>query len=252
MSHRLLPALLLTLGLALPAQAEEAYQLSALSSLLAGAYDGISTVEEVLGHGDFGLGTFDRLDGEMVVLDGRVFRSIPGGPSNPVSGATLTPFAVVTAFHPQQVLDIPAGQSYAQLQATLDALPFSPSRILAVRVDGHFRSMHVRSEPPQTPPYRPLAEVLKEQQVVVAFDDTDGSLIGFRFPPTASSINVPGWHFHFISSDRKRGGHVFELTTGATRASVEEISELRILFPARAPAGAISDAASINAAEKLR
>jgi len=250
MSLRPLPAFLLTLALALPAQAEEVFQVSALSGLLAGAYDGTSTIDTVLGHGDFGLGTFDRLDGEMVVIDGQVFRAVPGGPANPVSGATLTPFAVVTAFHPQQVLDLAAGQSYAQLQATLDALPFSPSRILAVRVDGHFRSMEVRSEPPQTPPYRPLAEVLKAQQIGVTLEDTDGSLIGFRFPPTASSVNVPGWHFHFISADRTRGGHVFDLTTGTTRASVEELSELRILFPARAPAGAISDAASINAAEK--
>lgn len=245
-------ALLLTLVLALPARAEEVFQVSALSSLLAGAYDGTSTMDDILSHGDFGLGTFDRLDGELVAVDGQVFRAIPGGATTPVTGATRTPFAVVTAFHPQQTVPLAAGQSFAQLLATLDALPFSPSRILAVRIDGHFPSMHVRSEPPQTPPYRPLTEVLKAQQVEVTFTDTEGTLVGFRFPPTASSINVPGWHFHYISADRTQGGHVFNLTTGPTRASIQELSELRILFPAQAPSEAISDAASIKAAEKPR
>ena len=94
-----------------------------------------------------------------------------------------------------------------------------------------------------------VSEVVSESKVEITFADTEGTLVGFRFPPTASSINVPGWHFHYISADRTLGGHVFDLTTGPTHASIQELSELRILFPAQAPSEAISDAASIKAAE---
>ena len=54
---RTLTLLVLIVG-APPARAGEAYQVATISSLLAGAYDGDTTVDEMLRHGDFGLGTF--------------------------------------------------------------------------------------------------------------------------------------------------------------------------------------------------
>ena len=48
----------------------EVYQTSTMGALLDGVYDGDVTIAELLTHGDFGLGTFNHLDGEMVVLDG--------------------------------------------------------------------------------------------------------------------------------------------------------------------------------------
>jgi acetolactate decarboxylase len=195
-----------------PARAAEAYQVGTISSLVAGGYDGDITVGELLRHGGFGLGTFNGVDGEMIVLDGRVYRGTIDGRAHAVTRAEKTPFAVVTAFRPRGSMRVVAGQSLQQLQAALDALPYSASRILAARVDARFHAIQVRSEPKQTPPYRPLPEVIKEQQVINNFTDVDGSLIGFRFPATASSVNVAGWHFHFLTADRKRGGHVFTLS----------------------------------------
>jgi acetolactate decarboxylase len=91
--------------------------------------------------------------------------------------------------------------------------------------------------------------VIKAQQVVHALDDIDGTLIGFRFPAAATSVNVPGWHFHFLTADRSRGGHVLSLTTGAGKALLEEFSDLRIHFPARGPA-ASAGADAIKAVER--
>jgi acetolactate decarboxylase len=236
---------------ALPAHAAEAYQVATISSLVAGGYDGDTTVGELLRHGGFGLGTFNGVDGEMMVLDGRVYRGTVDGRVHPVARSERTPFAVVTAFQPQGSITVAAGQSLAQLQAALDALPYSESRILAARVDARFQAIQVRSEPKQTPPYRPLPEVIKEQQVVNTFTDVDGTLIGFRFPATASSVNVAGWHFHFLSADKAHGGHVITLTTATGRALLEEISDLRIRFPAQAPASSAS-ADAIKAVEQPR
>jgi acetolactate decarboxylase len=194
------------------ARAAEAYQIATISSLLAGGYD---------------------------------------GDTHPVARSERTPFAVVTHFRPRGSMKVVAGQALEQLHAALDALPYSAAQILAARIDGHFQSIRLRSEPKQTPPYRPLAEVIKEQQVVNTLEEADGTLIGFRFPAAASSVNVAGWHFHFLTADRTRGGHVLALNTGEGRAAVEDISDLRISFPAKAPASSAS-AESIKAVEQPR
>ena len=226
---------------ALPARAAEVYQVATISSLVAGGYDGDTSMGELLRHGGFGLGTFNGVDGEMMVLDGQVYRGTSDSRAHLVARSERTPFAVVVDFRPQGTMPVAAGQSLEQLQVALDALPDSASRVLAVRIDGHFQSIQVRSEPKQTPPYRPLPEVIKEQQVVSTFTDVDGTLIGFRFPATASSVNVAGWHFHFLSADKAHGGHVITLSTVTGRALLEEISDLRIRFPAQAPESSRSE-----------
>ncbi|MBU6508047.1 MAG: acetolactate decarboxylase [Alphaproteobacteria bacterium] len=240
MSRRALAAVFVLIVAAAPAQAAEVYQVSTISSLLAGGYDGTVTVGELLRHGNLGLGTYNGVDGEMVVLAGRAYRCSVDAVAHPVKAATRTPFAVVTDFHPQTTVAVPAGQSLTRLQATLDALPASESRIVAVRIVGHFQGMQVRSEPKQSPPYRPLADVIKTQQVVHDLGAVDGTLIGFRFPVAASSVNVAGWHFHFITADGTRCGHVLGLTTGIGRAALQEIADLRVRFPAQAPAASAS------------
>ena len=247
---RTLTLLVLTAG-ASSASAGEAYQAATISSLLAGAYDGDTTVDEMLRHGDFGLGTFNGVDGEMMVLDGRVYRGTTDGRAHLVARSERPPFAVVVDFHPQVSMPVAAGQSLEQLQAELDALPYSASRILAVRIDGRFQSIQIRSEPKQIPPYRPLAEVIKEEQVVNALTEVDGTLIGFRFPAATSSVNVAGWHFHFLTSAKGRGGHVLTLTAGSGRALIQEISNLRIHLPAQAPALSAS-AEAVKAVEQPR
>jgi acetolactate decarboxylase len=244
-------ALALVATAAAPLPATDVYQVSTISSLLAGGYDGDTTVGELLRHGGFGLGTFNGVDGEMMVLDGQVYRGTVDGRAHLVAPSELTPFAVVVALHPQGSTPIAPGQSLDQLEATLDALPYSASRVLAARVDGRFRAIAIRSEPKQQPPYRPLAEVIKTQQVVHTLEDVDGSLIGFRFPAAASSVNVPGWHFHFLSADRTRGGHMLGLTTDTGTAFLEEFSDLRIRFPARAPAASVG-ADAIREVERAR
>ena len=246
-------ALLFFAAVAPPAPAAEVYQISTISSLLAGGYDGDTTVGELLHHGNFGLGTFNGVDGEMMVLDGKVYRGTVDGRAQLVASSELTPFAVVVTLRPRPQASSPvaAGQSLEQLEAALDALPYSASRVLAARVDGQFRAITIRSEPKQQPPYRSLVDVIKAQQGVHTLEGVDGALIGFRFPTAASSVNVPGWHFHFLTADRTRGGHVLGLTTGSGLARLEEFSELRIRFPARGPAES-AGADEIRAVERPR
>jgi acetolactate decarboxylase len=115
---------------ALPAHAGEVYQISTISSLLAGGYDGDTTVAELLRHGSFGLGTFNGVDGEMMVLDGRVYRGTIDGRAHAVAESALTPFAVVVEFRPQGSAPVVAGQSLEQLEAALERRLTAPRACL--------------------------------------------------------------------------------------------------------------------------
>src|SRR5580700_10395755 len=84
----------------------ELYQTSLMSALIAGIYEGEATYGEIRKHGDFGLGTFNQLDGEMIGFDGTFYQLRSDGSARPVAAEQKTPFAVVTFFHAEQELDV--------------------------------------------------------------------------------------------------------------------------------------------------
>jgi acetolactate decarboxylase len=91
------------------------FQVSAINALLAGVYDGDVTFEELSEHGDFGLGTFQSLDGEMVELDGSFYQVKTDGVAYPVDNAMTTPFAEVTFFEADRSERLDKCENYAQL-----------------------------------------------------------------------------------------------------------------------------------------
>lgn len=141
-----------------------------------------------------------------------------------------TPFAVVTRFEPGGTLELKERSSHGQLLAVLDgALPAgAPSA--AIRVDGRFDSVRARSVPRQEPPYRPLTEVVGEQHVF-ELTEVEGTMVGFRFPDYAEGIEVSGWHLHFISDDRSRGGHVLDSRPAGVTARLDPSSDLHVELP---------------------
>ncbi len=206
-------------GLALASRAadrETLTQYSTLPALLAGLYDGEWTCAETLAQGDFGLGTFDRLNGEMVVLDGRVYRVASTGRAEPAPAAETTPFACVTWFDNDLTVSNLTADSLNALCAELDRHLPSRNLIYALRLDGEFAYVKTRSVPPQEQPYRPLAEIAKTQPTF-EWRAVRGTLVGFRCPAFMREVNVAGWHLHFISADRAFGGHVLDVAlTGQT------------------------------------
>ena len=55
------------------------FQVSTSRALVEGVFGGCLTVKDLKQHGDFGLGTYEQLDGEMIMLEGRCFRVIQNG-----------------------------------------------------------------------------------------------------------------------------------------------------------------------------
>ncbi len=208
------------------------FQASTIGALLDGAYDGDLSFAELAEHGDLGLGTLNGLDGEMIALDGRFFRADVDGAIHPVPSEAMTPFAVVAPFAPSIEAEIEGAHSHDGLLRRLDELIPIDAPSCAIRLDGRFDLVRARSVPRQDPPYRPLSEVVAEQHVFELVDVT-GTMLGFRFPAYAEGIEIGGYHLHFISEDRSRGGHVLDSRPGPLRVQLDPSSDLHVELPPR-------------------
>jgi acetolactate decarboxylase len=221
----------LLLGPASVQAGERLFQYSTIDALLAGVYDGNLTMGELLNHGGFGLGTFNTLDGEMVVVDGVAYHVTAGGKAVPAPNDAKTPFAAVTDFDEDTILRLAPAESMAAFNAELvKGLP-SPNAFYAIRIDGRFPWVRTRAIPGQSRPYRPLAELVKEQ-VVVKYTNVQGTLVGLWSPAFVKGVNVPGFHWHFLTADRTAGGHVLDCAVGAVVAKVDQLLEFTVKLPA--------------------
>ena len=225
----LLTALLL-LAPAARADSDRLYQVSSIDALLAGLYDGVAYVEEAITHGDFGLGTFDRLDGELILLDGEVFRAGADGKVVRMPADSRTPFIAVTDFAADLELPAPTGLSYAEFKQWLEQRLPSPNLVYGVRVDARFRDIRFRSVPPQQPPYPPLAEVAK-QQSLFRQQGLTGTLVGFWCPQSMRGLNVPGFHLHLLSDDRRHAGHLLDFVLDEGRVQLDLTNVIQVHLP---------------------
>lgn len=213
-----------------PDQKEVLYQVSTIDALLAGGYDGEVSCGQVRQHGDFGIGTFNGLDGEMLQLDGKVYKIKSDGKVYMVADSTQTPFASTTYFEADTVLPITVPLIYKQLQAMIDSLIPTENIFYAIKVEGVFSKMKARSVPRQSKPYQPLVEVVKTQPVF-EYERAKGTLVGFRTPPYMQGLNVPGYHLHFINQERNRGGHVLACTIDKATLSIDYTSNFHMVLP---------------------
>jgi acetolactate decarboxylase len=204
----------------------ELYQIGTLAALSAGGYDGLITLDEMLENGDFGLGTFDALDGEMIVLDGTVYQVPASGVASEPDGDLTTPFAAVTTWDADATHEFPDPLSCADLQTAIDGL-IDTSAPYAVKVEGQFATLVTRSEERQTPPYAPLEEVL-QGQIEFQLDDVTATMSGFRLPDFMANANAAGYHFHAITEDRQAGGHVLDCQTSNVSVEVDAIDSWQV------------------------
>ncbi len=206
------------------------FQTSMLDALLDGAYEGDLTFAELARHGDFGIGTLQALDGEMVALDGEFFVARADGCVSRVPPDTKTPFAVVTFWEPGGICPLAPATSLEDLLAQLDRCVGPADDILAVRVNGHFARIQARSVFKQSPPYPPLADVTA-QQTVFEWTNVNGTLVGFRFPRAARGYDMAGYHLHFLSTDRRLGGHLLDCALAQGAAQHHRSTDLHVEIP---------------------
>lgn len=214
--------------------AGKVFQVSTLDALSLGIFQGSMSFGELRDHGDFGLGTFDALDGEMIELDGRFFRVRSDGTVSRVENNATTPFAVVTNFKASQSIALTEPATRAQVLAAIDDLLPSANYFYAVKICGVFISVTARSVPRQFQPYPTLADAIAHESIF-PLQNVRGTLVGFRSPAFVKGINQPGYHFHFISDDQRSGGHALDFEIGDVTVEIETIRQHSTFLPDNQP-----------------
>ena len=205
------------------------FQISTIGALLEGVYDGETTYGELKRHGDFGIGTFNGLDGEMIGLEGKFYQIKTDGIAYLVDDSMKTSFATVTFFESDKSALLEKIENYDQLKKYLDKLLPTKNIFYAIKIEGTFKYIKTRSVPEQSKPYPLLVEVVKTQSIF-EFHNVKGTIAGFWCPSYVEGVNVPGYHLHFITEDRKAGGHLLECHLQNARLDIDYTSEFYMVL----------------------
>ncbi len=211
------------------------FQVSTLQALAAGYTHGVITVQELEGLGDVGLGTFEGVDGEMILLDGVCYRARQDGTVEKPAPDTGVPFASIAsvkggaAFELEDVHDIEVLKN--ELTCKLDEA-FALNSMYVATVTGTFDSVSARSESAYRADHITLKDMLAITQREFVFEKLDGTLVCVYHPDYMDGINAPGWHVHFLSADRTQGGHVFGISLARGHAVMHRIDCIEIRLPA--------------------
>jgi len=206
------------------------FQVSTISALAQGVYDGDFSYVELFKHGNFGLGTFNRLDGEMVAVDGKFYQIASTGKLREVTPQDFTPFAEVTFFKPDIYFDIENIKDFQALTTLLSKHFTYKNKPYAIRIDGDFAELKLRSVAAQKKPYPPLLAATKDQ-AEFTLNHVKGTIIGFWFPQYWMGIAVPGLHLHFINAERTTGGHVLEIAVVKGKVSLQSLNTVAVSLP---------------------
>lgn len=216
---------------------DQMYQVSTLQALALGYTRAVIDVGELLLHGDTGLGTFEDVNGEMILMDGHCYRADQDGHIAGVPPETGVPFAAVAGLTGEQqfaLADMPDIEAVRTELTRKIEERFGLNSMHVVRIDGLFDMIDARSEAPYRSHHVSLKEMLGKTQKAFVFENIRGSLVGVYFPDYMDGINMPGWHLHFLSEDRSKGGHVFDVRLREGTAKVDKITNIEINLPKEA------------------
>jgi acetolactate decarboxylase len=216
---------------AAPENTDRVYQYSLFTALANSIYDGTMTVAGVKAKGDMGLGTYNGLDGEMIVNNGKVYQFPADGNVKMPADNSLVPFTVVKFFEPDFVIEPGTVTDYPALKKLAEKQFSSPNYIYALKVTGTFSRIKCGSAEKQELPYeKTLAEAIANRPVF-EWKNIEGTLVGFWFPEYVGGVNIPGFHLHFISADETKAGHVLEFEAANLKLEIDQSSGLEFDLP---------------------
>ena len=205
-------------------------QVSTLQALLDGVYDGVMPVGILKQKGDLGIGTLEGLDGELIILDGAAYQVQADGKVYAVSDDQKTPFASVTYFDADRTAALEPDMDFAEMQQFLGEWLPTENLFYAVKIEGTFSYVKTRAVPGQSKPYPPFLEVTRHQPEF-EFTEVSGTIVGFRYPPYVSGVNMVGYHLHFLTDDKSAGGHLMDLEVKEGTVSIDDTPGFLMVLP---------------------
>lgn len=215
-------------------ESNKMYQISTLQALVLGYTRKVVTVAELLENGDTGLGTFEGVAGEMIVTDGHCYCAENNGTVKEALPETGVPFASVTKMQNGRKIELKNISDIEELKQKLDIAieeNFGLNSMHTVKIHGRFNKVSARSEAAYKAHHVSLKEILQKSQKDFFFDNIEGTLVCVYYPDYMDGINAPGWHLHFVSDDRKSGGHVFDVDIAEAEAEINKIARIEIQLP---------------------
>lgn len=220
----------------IPARAQQAaphrlFTAGVASGLMGGLFEGFYPVDKLLQQGDFGLGAPDKIDGELIVLNGAAYQTTATGATKALPANHLVSFAMVHPFVAKRRLRAAAVISKSMFYTMLDTLMPQKNAMYAIHIKGKFKYLKTRAFPPVThPPYPTLASMLPLQRFF-EFENISGDLVGYRLPAYMDNTNISGYHFHFLSDDKKHGGHIVDLTLSGVTIEIDQLESYIVEIP---------------------
>ena len=207
-------------------------QASTLNALMLGNFDKTVSVKDFLHHADTGIGTYTGLDGEAIFEDGVAYKATADGKVSVMQPEDGVAFGAVAKFD-ESVPEVEL-KNISDIETLKQALePYvkeDQNIFYMIKAKGVFKTMHVRSCFASEKPYPTLSEVAQDQREF-HFENTRGDVIAVWCPKYVNGINLPGWHFHYLSGDKTQGGHILGLSADHLTVKVNQIERFDLTLP---------------------
>lgn len=217
-------------------KSDNIYQYGTMQKFLNREFEGSLTIKDLKLQGDFGLGTYNSVDGEMVVSEGKVYRIKTTGEAQEVGDSEISPFTVVKFFKADTSFVLNESKSFNELKEYISNLILNKSKPVAIKITGEYINVKTRTVPKQNKPYPSLEEIVANQ-IVFDFENIKGSAIGYWFPEYFQPVNFPAFHFHFLTysiegekEEPAGGGHLLDCATSNVIIEFDFTDELVMGF----------------------
>ena len=196
------------------------FQYSSKNGLLNNDYIGSLTVAEIKRNGDFGLGTFNMVDGEMVIFEGNVYQVLTNGVINSMPSETLSPFVVTKFFNSDTAFSLPNNISLDSVKSLLDPVLENLDYPFAIKIHSDFNTLKSRSVDKVADESVTLEEIVANQ-TEFNFTNVKGTVIGYWYPDYFDGVNFPGFHLHVLLNDLSGGGHLLDCTFASINIEID-------------------------------
>lgn len=194
-------------------------------------FDGELTVKELKTRGNIGLGSYSKLDGELVMLDGVAYQINEDGNVSIPEGEAKIVYVDAAFFEPEISFDIRQVVNYDSLRNIINTKLPSQNQFYSFVIKGRFNYMKCGGLSRQEKPYNDGLDVLIPNRPVFEREDFEGTMVGFFCPEFIGNINVAGYHLHFISEDKEFGGHVMEFEAEGLEVEIDPLLDYHFTLP---------------------
>jgi len=209
----------------------EFYHYSIWAALVNKIYDGDLTVKEAKTHGDIGLGSYNGVDGELIMIDGILYQVPSSGEVKLATDNMLIPYLNTTFFNKEISFELNDRMNYDSLRKKIELHFPSRNFFYAFKIHGEFDSLKLGSLQKQEKPYQQGLDSLLPNRPKFNHTNISGTMVGFYCPDFIGDINVAGFHLHFLSDDKNTGGHVMEFTGRNFRVDMDKLTSYRFVLP---------------------